>query len=109
MFWDSFIGNDLAIGMLRKSLQSKRVASAYLFHGPDGVGKSLAASNFAKGLVCDREEGDGCGICSSCRRVDSANHPDVHWYRPVGKMRLVKIEKVRELAAQAALKAFESR
>ncbi len=109
MFWDSFIGNELAIGMLRKSLQSKRVASAYLFHGPDGVGKSLAASNFAKGLVCEREEGDGCGVCSSCRRVDSGNHPDVHWYRPVGKMRLVKIEKVRELAAQAALKAFESR
>jgi DNA polymerase-3 subunit delta' len=99
----------LAIEMLRKALRSKRIASAYLFHGPDGVGKSLAASDFAKGLVCEKEGANACGLCSSCRRVDSGNHPDVHWYRPMGKMRLIKIDTVRELIAQTGLKAFEAK
>jgi len=108
MSFDSFIGNELAIGMLRKALETGRVASAYLFHGPDGVGKSLAARNFAKGLLCEKGGTDACDVCSSCRRVDSGNHPDVHWYKPVGKMRLVKMETVRELIAQTGLKPFEA-
>ena len=109
MSFESFVANSLAIGVLKRALESRRIASAYLFHGPDGVGKSLAALNFAKGLVCERGGADACGVCSACRRVDSGNHPDVHWYRPVGKMRLVKIDTVRELIAQTGLKAFEAK
>jgi DNA polymerase-3 subunit delta' len=41
--------------------------------------------------------------------VDSGNHPDVHWYRPEGKMRVVKIGSVRELIAQIGLKPFEAK
>lgn len=109
MSFDSFVANRLAIGMLKRALESKRIASAYLFHGPDGVGKSMAALDFAKALVCEREGADACGVCSACRRVDSGNHPDVHWYKPVGKMRLVKIDTVRELIDQTGLKAFEAK
>lgn len=109
MSFESFVGNRLAVGMLKKALESGRIASGYLFYGPDGVGKSLAALNFAKALVCEREGAEACGVCSSCRRVDSGNHPDVHWYRPVGKMRVVKIDSVRELIAQTGLKAFEAK
>jgi DNA polymerase-3 subunit delta' len=108
MFLDSFAGNKLAIQVLDRALESKRVASAYLFHGPDGVGKSLVALHFAKTLVCRKQETQPCGDCSSCRRVDSGNHPDVHWYKPSGKMRVVRIDEVRELIAQTGLKAFES-
>ncbi len=108
MSFDLFIGNKLATGMLKKALESKRIASAYLFHGPDGVGKSLAARNFARALVCQKGGTDSCGVCSSCRRVDSDNHPDVHWYRPVGKTRSVKIDDIRELIAQTGLKPFEA-
>ncbi len=108
MSFDTFIGNKLAISMLRKALETGRIASAYLFHGPDGVGKSLAASQFAKALVCEKRKTDACDVCSACRRVDSGSHPDVHWYRPVGKMRLVKIGDMRELIAQTGLKPFES-
>jgi len=109
MSFDSFVANKLAISMLKKALESKRIASAYLFQGPDGVGKSLAALNFAKALVCEKEGTDACGVCSSCRRVDSGNHPDVHWYKPEGRVRLVKIKTVRELIAQTGLKAFEAK
>jgi DNA polymerase-3 subunit delta' len=108
MSFDFFIGNKLAIGMLKKSLESKRVASAYLLHGPDGVGKNLAAREFAKALVCEKGGIDACDACSSCRRVDTGNHPDVHWYKPVGKARLVKIATVRDMIEQTGLKPFEA-
>jgi len=105
----SFIGNKLAVSILKKALETKRVASAYLFCGPDGVGKSLAALNFAKALLCEKRTNDSCDHCSSCRRVDSGNHPDVHWYKPTGKSRLVKIDQIRkELIPQANLKPFEA-
>jgi DNA polymerase-3 subunit delta' len=109
MSFDAFIGNKLAVGILKKALETRRIASAYLFHGPDGVGKSLAARNFAKALVCEKEGSDSCDVCSSCRRVDSDNHPDVHWYEPVGKMRLVKMASIQELITQTGLKPFESK
>ena len=109
MSFDAFIGNKLAVGILKKALETRRIASAYLFHGPDGVGKSLAARNFAKALVCEKEGSDSCDVCSSCRRVDSDNHPDVHWYKPVGKMRLVKMASIQELITQTGLKPFESK
>lgn len=69
----------------------------------------MAALDFAKALVCEREGAEACGVCSACRRVDSGNHPDVHWYKPVGKMRLVKIDTIRELIEQTGLKAFEAK
>ena len=108
MFLDSFAGNKLAIQVLDRALESERIASAYLFHGPDGVGKSLVALHFAKTLVCREKGTQPCGHCSSCRRVDSGNHPDVHWYKPSGKMRVVRIDEIRELIAQTGLKAFEA-
>ncbi len=108
MSFDSFVGNKLAIGMLKKAIKSQRVASAYLFHGPDGVGKSLAAREFAKALVCEKKGVDACDVCSSCRRVDSDNHPDVHEYKPLGKARLVKMRTVKDMIEQTGLKPFEA-
>lgn len=108
MSFDEFIGNKLAIGILTKALETRRIASAYLFHGPDGVGKSLAAKEFARALVCEKGGLDSCGVCSSCRRVDSDNHPDVHWVRPSGKTRAIKIDDIRELISASGLKPFEA-
>jgi DNA polymerase-3 subunit delta' len=72
------------------------------------VGKSLAAREFARALVCEKEGSDSCGVCSSCRRVDSDNHPDVHWVRPSGKTRAIKIDDIRELISVSGLKPFEA-
>ncbi len=72
------------------------------------MGKSLAARDFAKALVCEKEGFDSCDVCSSCRRVDSDNHPDVHWVRPAGKTRAIKIDDIRELISVSGLKPFEA-
>src|SRR5512135_1804334 len=75
-----------AVGTIRRALASKRVHHAYLFDGPDGVGKELAALGLAQALVCERrgESGEAaCGECSACARavVDEEarrpKHPDI--------------------------------
>jgi DNA polymerase III gamma/tau subunit len=72
--------------MLRAAVAGDRVAHAYLFVGPRGVGKGLAAREFAKLLVCEKPRGQGetldpCGACDHCRRIDRDVHPDLYWFR----------------------------
>ncbi|MCR4671840.1 MAG: DNA polymerase III subunit delta' [Lachnospiraceae bacterium] len=62
---------------LRNALISKKVSNAYIFCGEDGCGKNTLASAFAKALVCEAGYGDSCGMCRSCMRFESGNHPDV--------------------------------
>lgn len=85
-----------AMRQLRRALSSRRVPHAYLFHGPAGVGKELAAIGFAELMLCanpteappdrtaDANGADeppvrhGCGTCDDCRAVRAGSHPDVH-------------------------------
>lgn len=92
------IGHDDIIKNLRGALVSERVSHAYLFSGPQGVGKMTTAMAFAAALMCQRPvEGDGCGECDGCRRVFRGLHPDVSVINPEGST--VKINQIRQLAA----------
>jgi DNA polymerase-3 subunit delta' len=75
-----------AIETLRRALSSGKVHHAYLFDGPDGVGKERAAFGLAQALVCERRapgQSEACGACSACRRAILSEgearprHPDV--------------------------------
>jgi DNA polymerase-3 subunit delta' len=75
-----------AVETLRRSLATDHVAHAYLFDGPDGVGKELTAWGLAQALVCERsgaEAADACGTCPACVRAvprapePTPRHPDV--------------------------------
>jgi DNA polymerase-3 subunit delta' len=103
------IGNERAIGLLTRSLEQSRVAHAYLFAGPPGVGKGLVAREFAKALNCERQQTHPCNDCVSCRKIDGEIHPDVRWFRPAGAMRMIRVEQVAEFLQAAALKPYEGR
>ena len=65
-------GQETAVGTLRRALRVGKVHHAYLFDGPDGVGKELAAIGLAQALLCERRDEDSdhaCGVCSACERV----------------------------------------
>ncbi|MBI5211589.1 MAG: AAA family ATPase [Elusimicrobia bacterium] len=68
-------GQERAAAMLRQFLRKGRIPSALLFTGPDGVGKTLMAAEFAKALLC--KNGDGCGACQDCAAIEKRIHPDV--------------------------------
>lgn len=79
MNWSSIRSHSDQMQMLHRSLERGRLAHAYLFAGPPGIGKSLFAHVFAKALLCLRNDGSHLGICdecSSCRQFDGESHPD---------------------------------
>jgi DNA polymerase-3 subunit delta' len=61
-----------ALETLRRALAGQRVHHAYLFDGPDGVGKERAAFGLAQALVCEERPAgspDACGVCRACVRA----------------------------------------
>jgi DNA polymerase-3 subunit delta' len=76
------INQDRAKEFLKSSIALDRVANGYLFYGPRGIGKSTTALAFAQGLNCEREDSEGCGECTSCRKIARFLHPDVTFIFP---------------------------
>ena len=70
-------GQPLAQRLLIAALQNHRLAPAYLFSGPDGVGRRLAALRFLEGLL-----GGGDAVSRERRRLEERNHPDLLWVEP---------------------------
>jgi len=95
-------GQRVAMSALEAAIRHDRVAHAYLFVGPEGVGKRLAAREFAKALNCRDGHGVPCGRCSICRRIDSGVHPDVIQIAPADKVRQIKTKVVDGIVEAAA-------
>lgn len=96
-------GHRRQIEILQRAIATGRVAHAYLFEGPEGVGKRLTALAMARALLCSN--GDGCGECPACRKVDHGNHPDLHLIEPDGTS--VKIEQIRHLQRELSFRPLE--
>lgn len=76
----SISGHDDAKDRFRRTLAHGRLASTYLFVGPEGVGKRTFAERLAAALLCPHREGDSleaCGACEGCRLTDAGTHPDL--------------------------------
>ncbi len=102
MDWEFLKGQDAAVASLRRDLASDRVANAYIFYGPEGVGKSTAATLFAKALQC----GGGtppCGECPACLKIDRGVHPDVIQVHPPEGKKSIGVEHIRETVVGRAV------
>ncbi len=71
------IGQPLAVNLLASALASQRLAPAYLFAGPDGVGRRLAALRFLEGMLAETGSSP-----RQRRRLEERNHPDLLWVEP---------------------------
>jgi DNA polymerase-3 subunit delta' len=121
MSFHRVIGQEQACGVLVSALRSDRVPHAYLFIGPEGVGKRTTALQWAKALTCLRPVSaeEACESCRSCVKVQNLSHPDVLWVNfdyqarllkePVEKQKVLKIDTVREMERTLRLKPLESR
>jgi DNA polymerase-3 subunit delta' len=100
-------GQKQPISILSQAVRHQKVAHAYLFSGPDGVGKKTTALSLAQALNCHQQGGDACMECSSCRKIEQGQHPDVQVIKPEGEY--IKIEAIRRLQQEMASKPYEGR
>lgn len=106
--WKDIVDQPHVVSILQRSLMNQRVAHAYLFAGPRGVGKKPVALQMAKALFClQRQEGDNCETCIDCQRINHHNHPDLHVIEPDGAS--IKIEQIRSLRREFHYQAVESK
>ncbi len=76
--FDDLIGQEPIIRVLKNSLEQGKIAHAYLFSGPRGVGKTSAARILAKALNCkDGPTSSPCGICTFCTSITDGSSMDV--------------------------------
>ena len=71
----SVVGQQNLTSTLKGAIESGRLAHAYLFCGPRGVGKTSCARIFARTINClsPTADGEACGECESCRAIDRGN------------------------------------
>jgi len=105
-------GQDHTIDLLRKAIENKRIAQAYLFHGADGVGKFMTALYFGMAVNCyGLEELRPCGVCASCHKFLSLEHPDFVYVFPTPNYEMTpdgeikKPEKLKQYQAYLQNKA----
>jgi len=87
MSWDSIVGQERVKTLLKGALGSRKLPHAYLFHGPEGVGKDAMAIELAKVLNCEVGGDSACDRCESCLRFATLQHPNLIlvFPLPVGK------------------------
>jgi len=102
-------GQQTAITFLEKAIIKGAISHAYLFSGPEGVGKKTLARQFAQSVNCERNEYFSECSCVSCSKIAQDIHPDVKWVGLDGDARSIKINEVRELQSWVMLKPLEGR
>ncbi len=80
MQWSQLLGHGQQIEWFRTALTAGRMATSFLFVGPDGIGKRTFALCLAKSLLCRQSEPQmlaPCGQCEDCTQVEANTHPDL--------------------------------
>lgn len=115
MGFQEILGQEDAVLVLSRSLENDRLAHAYVFSGPDGVGKALTAFALAGALLCSegpegpRAANRACGACPACRKVAARSHPDLIILEVLPDKKEISIDQVRDAQSAVSLRAYEGR
>lgn len=93
---------------LKHVVTSGRASGSYLFVGPDGIGKSGLAREFAATLRCaDPANAWSCGHCGECTRIAKGVHPSVRTFAKPEDKSFFPVELVRDIVDEAGMKRLE--
>lgn len=110
--FENILGQPQVREFLRASVQSDRVTHAYLFTGPAGSNKTLAAFALAQAVLCPKgphgPRGGACGACDACGRIMRKKHPDVRYFAPEGANGYL-VEQIRDIVADTSLAPIQAK
>lgn len=119
--WSNVFGQERAKTILRSALENQRLPNAYLFHGPEGIGKDAAAIELAKAINCLNPDLGGleaCDECVHCLQVGSLSSPILHFTYALAKdvespgegsnQKEEDLEVIREELAQKAADPYHN-
>lgn len=102
--FSEIVGNEQIKKFLKSLIVKNRIPNALLFAGPEGIGKSLFATAFAQMILClDDPQG------KHLHKLEAGTHPDLHIYRPEGKIGMHSIATMRSLSEEVYLPPYEGR
>jgi DNA polymerase-3 subunit delta' len=123
--FDHLIGNQTVKDTIRRFISTGRVPNSLLFAGPEGVGKKQFALQLARSIICrDRHNGEPCGRCTACGRVNEfklpgqdakgedydrvffSAHSDVGMVVPFN--RTLRVGSIRALETEANFRPYEA-
>lgn len=99
------VGNAATTKYLADSVAGDNLSHAYLFCGPENVGKTKAGIAFARLILCEGETPVTCTTCPSCKLFAGGNHPDFHFL----DRDAVVVEDIRELTSALELRPYRGK
>lgn len=101
--FSGIVGNEQIKKYLHSLVEKNRIGHSLLFAGPEGIGKSLFATAFAKMILCLDDP-----LGRHLHKLEAGTHPDLHIYRPEGKIGMHSIAAMRSLSEEVYLPPYET-
>lgn len=101
--FSQIVGNERIKEQLESIVAKRAIGHAFLFAGPEGVGKSLFATALAAMIMDEYDPGK-----NHIHKISSGIHPDIHIYHPEGKLGLHSIQTMRQMSEEVYLPPFEA-
>ena len=109
--FENILGQPQVREFLRATVAHDKVSHAYLFTGPAGSNKTMAAYAFAQAVLCPKgasgPRGGNCGVCDACRRIMRKKHPDVRYFAPEGAGGYL-VEQIRDIVADTSMAPIQA-
>lgn len=119
MPFSSLVGNDRIKRSLRRAVVEDRIRQSVIMAGPDGVGKHQFALALAQAVNCEKPvDGDACGSCLACRKIERNEHPDVKTIlreikdpdsKKEATSQFIKIGQMRQMSSEAQFRPYIGR
>jgi DNA polymerase-3 subunit delta' len=104
------LGHQWAVGLLREHVARQSLRHAYLFTGPQGVGRRTLALRLTQAINCLQPSapGEPCGACRACTLIGRMQHPDLAVVQAAQIGGTLKVDQIRELQSSLSLSPYEA-
>lgn len=103
------IGHQNVIKFLYNCIMTKKLSHAYLFYGPENIGKTLLAKIFTQAIICENNKNaiTPCNKCNNCVALNKNIYPDIYLIDLLEEKQDISIEQIKNLQSQLILKSFQ--